>query len=154
MSNKIQFRHISIHDVPEQSPGFLLWHVSTSWRNAIETVLKTFDLTHSQFVVLAALGWLTKNGELVTQAVVGKMAGLDPNTMSQILRGLEAKKLIKRTPSIDSRAKNPMLTIKGSQVLVQALPAVEKADTQFFKELTEQETKTMLTVFQNLKSKK
>ena len=150
MSSAIEFKHISVHDTPEKSPGFLLWHISTSWRSSIEAVLKPLDLTHPQFVVLATLGWLTKNGERVTQAAIGKMAGLDPNTTSQIIRGLEVKKLIKRIPSSDPRAKNPLLTTKGSQLLIEALPAVEKADGQFFKELTVQEADVMIQIFQKL----
>lgn len=154
MSNAIEFKHISVHTTPEKSPGFLLWHISTSWRSSIEMVLKPLALTHPQFVVLATLGWLTKNGERVTQAAVGKMAGLDPNTTSQIMRGLEGKKLIKRVQSEDPRAKNPLLTNKGSQILVEALPAVEKADAEFFKILTAQESKDLLNVFQKLTVKK
>ena len=150
MNEQVNFKHISAHKKPEQSPGFVLWHVSTAWRSSIEAVLKLFNLTHPQFVVLATLGWLTRNGDRVTQAAVCTMAGIDPNTTSQILCGLETKKLIKRMPSIDPRAKNPMLTTKGSELLVQALPAVEAADAQFFKQLTETETTAMLNIFQKL----
>lgn len=150
MSKNVEFKHISAFDVPEKSPGFLLWHVSTSWRSDIEAVLKLLDLTHPQFVVLATLGWLTKNGERVSQAAIGKMAGLDPNTASQIIRGLEIKRLIKRVASVDTRVKNPLLTSKGSQTLVKALPAVEKADAQFFEQLTAQETEVMIKIFQKL----
>lgn len=150
MSNAIEFKHISVHEGPEKSPGFLLWHISTSWRSSIEVVLKPLDLTHPQFVVLATLGWLTKNGERVTQAAVGKIAGLDPNTTSQIIRGLEAKKLIKRVPSSDPRAKNPSLTTKGSQLLIEALPAVEKADNKFFENLSTGETDVLIQIFQKL----
>ena len=153
MSNQVDFKHISVHEKPEQSPGFLLWHVSTAWRSSIEAVLKLLDLTHPQFVVLATLGWLTRNGDRVTQAALCTMAGIDPNTTSQILRGLETKKLIKRVPSIDPRAKNPMLTANGSKLLVKALPAVEAADAQFFKQLTEKEATAMLSIFQKLISK-
>jgi len=150
MSKRVEFKHISIHDVPEKSPGFLLWHISTSWRSSIEAVLKPFDLTHPQFVVLATLGWLTKNSERVTQAAVGKMAGLDPNTTSQIMRGLETKKLIKRAPSSDPRAKNPSLTTKGSQLLMEAFPAVKKADARFFDTLNGEEVDTMIHTFKRL----
>jgi hypothetical protein len=87
-SNELNFKKISVHEGSKQSPGFLLWHISTSWRSSVETVLKAFGLTHPQFVVLATTGWLTSNGELATQAAIGKMAGLDPNTASQILKGL------------------------------------------------------------------
>jgi DNA-binding MarR family transcriptional regulator len=150
MNNKIAFKHISVHDAPEQSPGFLLWQISISWRTAIESVLKPMNLTHPQFVVLATLGWLTQNGERVTQAAVGKMAKLDPNTISQILRGLELKKWIKRKQSADVRAKNPELTSKGAEFLAKALPAVEKADAQFFKKLNTQEVRNMMEIFEKL----
>ncbi len=136
--------------MPEQSPGFLLWHVSTSWRTVIEAALKPLSLTHPQFVVLTTLWWLTKDGARLSQAAIAKMAGLDPNTTSQIIRGLEEKKLIKRVQSSDVRAKNPLLTAKGSQVLARALPAVESADILFFKKLTAQEIEVMVNIFQKL----
>lgn len=142
----------STHEAPEISPGFLLWQISTSWRTSIEAVLKSIGLTHPQFVVLATLGWLTRSGERVSQADIGKMAKLDPNTISQILRGLEQKAWIKRDPSSDGRAKNPTLTPKGIQILAQAVPSVEMADAEFFNVLNAQEMKTLLGVFQRLTS--
>lgn len=150
MGKNLNFEQISVHDAPERSPGFLLWHISTSWRSSIEGILKPMDLTHPQFVVLATLGWLTRNGDRVSQAAVGKMAGLDPNTTSQIIKGLEHKDLIKREQSSDGRAKNPLLTSKGNEVLAKALPAVEVADARFFDCLASKEMKGMIGIFQKL----
>jgi DNA-binding MarR family transcriptional regulator len=101
-------------------------------------------------VVLASLGWLTRKGDLVTQAAIGKMAGLDPNTISQIMKGLEKKNLIKREPSSDARAKNPTLTVKGRSMISQALPAVEAMDAQFFNHLSNKEMESMIRIFQKL----
>lgn len=153
MSNGVDFKHISMHEVPEKSPGFLLWHISTSWRTSIEKALKEFNLTHPQFVVLATLAWLTQHGNRVTQVEIGRTAGLDPNTTSQILRGLERKKYIKRVRP-DDRSKNPMLTELGSATLKVALPAVEKADAHFFTSLESQELDTLVPLFQKLYRKK
>lgn len=150
MKKNINFKEISVHDTPERSPGFLLWHVSTSWRGSIELMLKSIGLTHPQFVILATLGWLTRKGDRVTQTLVGKMAGLDPNTVSQIIRGLEQKEFIKREKSSDGRAKNPILTSKGSGILNRALPAVETKDAEFFQHLTLEEKERMITIFQKL----
>ena len=150
MGKKLNFKKISVHDTPKQSPGFLLWHISTSWRSHIEAILKTMGLTHPQFVVLATTGWLTKGGELVTQIAIGKMAGLDPNTNSQIIIGLEKKGLIQRITSSDGRAKNVSLTTKGSQILTQALPAVECADGKFFGNLAKNELSGLLGLFHKL----
>lgn len=150
MSEKLNFKKISVHEGPKQSLGFLLWHISTSWRSSIESVLRTLGLTHPQFVVLATTGWLTRNGELVTQVAIGKMAGLDPNTTSQIIKGLEQKHFIKRDQSSDGRAKNVSLTGKGADILNQALPAVERADAKFFNTLTKKESNSLLDLFQKL----
>ena len=78
------------------------------------------------------------------------MAGLDPNTNSQILKGLEQKRLIKRNPSSDGRAKNVSLTPKGSQVLSLAMPVVEQADARFFDSLKESEISILIEMFQKL----
>ncbi|GAB4229701.1 MAG: MarR family transcriptional regulator [Chlamydiales bacterium] len=150
MTDSFNFKKVSVHEGPDRSPGFLLWHVSTSWRSSIEQVLKSFDLTHPQFVILAVLGWLTRKGDRVTQAMIGKMASLDPNTTSQVIRGLEKKGFLKREPSSDGRAKNPILTENGKDVLAKALPAVESADRQFFDLLKEAEMENFLTIFQKL----
>jgi len=148
--SKFDFKHVSLHGVPDDSPGYLLWRVSTKWRSAIEKVLKAFGLTHPQFVILASLAWLTRDGNKVSQADVGKVAGLDPNTTSQILRGLEVKKLIKRVQSIDERSKNPTLTAAASKLLAKALPAVEKEDIVFFDSLKSREVENLLRYFQKL----
>lgn len=150
MIKKIDFKHISEFQLPGESPGYLLWRVSIAWRNTIEKTLKDFGLTHPQFVVLAALGWLTQGGKKVSQADVGKMAGLDPNTTSQILRGLERKKLIKRVQKVDERSKNPTLTETGIDILSQAMPAVEKADESFFATINPKELVSLNQLFQKL----
>ena len=146
----VNFKEVSVHGAPDRSPGFLLWHVSTAWRGSIEFVLRSMDLTHPQFVILATLGWLTREGNRVTQAAIGKMAGLDPNTVSQILKGREKKTLIIREQPSDGRAKNPVLTKKGSNILKKALPAVEAKDQEFFEDLTLEEMECMVGLFNKL----
>lgn len=118
---------------PDDSPGFLLWVVSTTWRRQVEGVLAPLGLTHPQFVTLAAIDWLTRDGDPVAQAAVGRHVRLDPNTMSQILRGLEKRGLIERRKGPDSRAKNPVLTTAGREMVQQAVPLVEEVDAAFFR---------------------
>lgn len=147
---KINFRHISTFETPDKSPGYLLWQVSTRWRMAIEAALKPLNLTHPQFVLLATVAWLTKDGKSVSQADIGRMASLDPNTTSQIIRGLESKHFIKRTQTMDERSKNPTVTVLGAEQLSKALPAVEKADSHFFAKLKTSETSNAIKIFQKL----
>lgn len=128
-----------LYKTPETSPGYLLWRISTVWRRSIESVLKPIGLTHSQFVVLASLDWLNKNDQKVSQIEIGRQAGLDPNTMSQILKGLQAKKLIERVHSRNERSKFHRLTNEGKICLNKAIPLIEKTDQDFFAILDQEE---------------
>ncbi len=140
MKRSIDFKSLTPYLTPEDSPGYLLWRVSTQWRRAVEEALKPLDLTHPQFVTLTSIAWLTKAGTSVSQAAVGRQAGLDPNTTSQILRALQTKGFIERERSADERSKYPMLTTAGAQCIKQALPAVDGVNAQFFAPLNNKET--------------
>jgi DNA-binding MarR family transcriptional regulator len=150
MNKLTDFENMSKFSGPEESPGYLLWRVSTQWRAEIEKELKLCDLTHPQFVLLAVIGWLSRKNGISTQIEISRAAAMDPNTVSQVIRGLEAKKLIKRVQKKDARSKNAFLTDKGIEVLAQALPAVEAVDTNFFAVLTLQEQKEIAQLFQKL----
>ena len=102
---------------------------------------------------MATLGWLTKDGKNVSQIDISKMARIDPNTASQILRGLDAKKFIIRKHSINEKNKNPMITHQGAETLSKALPAVEKADATFFSTLNTTESQALLKLFHKLTTK-
>lgn len=140
---KFDFEQVSSYEKAEESPGFLLWRVSTKWRRAIESILKTLNLTHPQFVVLATIGWLTRTNQKVSQIEISRHAELDPNTTSQILRSLQTKELIQRERSNDERSKCPFLTKQGAEILSKALPAVEKADQHFFSAVDLHQTKAI-----------
>lgn len=120
-------------DAPEHSPGFLLWQVSMAWQRRIRAALKPLDLTHVQFVLLAATGWLTRRGAAITQVQIADHAQVDAMMTSQVLRTLEAKELVSRAPHpTDTRAKCVELTPAGRRLLVLALDTVEREDGAFF----------------------
>lgn len=146
MKRTANFNEISVHSSAEESPGFLLWQVSTLWRRSIEAVLKPLGLTHPQFVILATTGWLTRNGEKASQADIGRHAALDPNTTSQILRSLQIKGLVKRSAITNERSKHPVLTSTGVQSLAKAMPAVENADAAFFSSINLKKSKILQTL--------
>ena len=146
----MNIKQISRFEGPEYSPGYLLWKISTTWRSSIEDVLHPFHLTHPQFVVLATLAWLTREGKPVSQIGLSRISGLDPNTLSLLLRTLEAKKYIKRNQKVDSRSKYPVMMPLGAEILSKALPAVERADSEFFQILKQGEVAQLVTLFNRL----
>jgi DNA-binding MarR family transcriptional regulator len=118
---------------PEESPGFLLWHVTLRWQREIAAALAPLDLTHVQFVLLAATWWLNLRGEDPNQLGVARQAGTDVKMTSEVLRKLEAKGLIVRAvDAADTRARRLRVTKRGGELAVRAVAAVEGVDAVFF----------------------
>ncbi len=117
----------------EESTGFLLWQVTTLWQRDIRAALKGLDLTHVQFVLLASLAWLERDGEPTSQVRLARHAKLDVTMTSQVLRTLEKKNLVVRgVHPRDPRAKVIALTPVGRALATKAVPAVDEADGRFF----------------------
>jgi len=117
----------------DDSTGFLLWQVTNLWQREIKKALQKYDLTHSQFVLLASIHWLTLQDQSVTQILLSSHTKIDPMTTSTVLRTLQKKELIKRQEHLtDTRAKTVELTEEGKKIVKQAVKTVEKFDADFF----------------------
>ena len=135
MTKEIDFKF----KTPNDSPGFLLGQLTTLWQRKQKKVLDPLDLTSTQFIVLAALGWLSKRSDAVTQVEIANQANFDRMMVSKVLRTLQEKKFLTRQEhATDTRAKIIKLTKEGSKVLQKALTAIENADMNFFSVLGNQ----------------
>ena len=106
----------------------------------MRAALKTHQLTHVQYVLLASLVWMQSHNVdlIITQAELAEFAATDRMMTSQVLRALEVKKLIRRDhhPS-DGRARALRATPAGILAAQQATHDVETADRIFFSPLNE-----------------
>lgn len=120
------------------SPGLLLWQVTNLWQRRQRAALKEVDLTHVQFVLLASLAWVSRNGKPVTQARVAEHAKTDAVMTSEVLRTLQRKGFVERRPHPgDTRAKSLNLTPRGTEIVRRALKLVEHTDQEFFAPLND-----------------
>ena len=118
---------------PEESPGFLLWHVTLRWQRDIAAALAPLGVTHVQFVLLASAWWLNQAGAAPRQHELAAHAGTDVKMTSQVLQKLEAKELLVRaTDPSDTRAKLLRVTPRGAELAQRAIEVVEAADAAFF----------------------
>ncbi len=118
---------------PEESSGFLLWQVTNLWQREIKKALEQYGLTHSQFVLLASIHWLTLHKQEVTQIILSAHTKIDPMTTSMVLRTLQQKGFIQRQEhSTDTRAKVVELTAEGKKLVKKAVVTVENFDREFF----------------------
>lgn len=133
MPKEIEFHFKS----PEDSPGYLLGQLTMLWQRKQKKVLDPLDLTQTQFAMLCALAWLSKNNKNVTQIDIANQTNFDRMMVSKVLRTLAEKGFIKRQEhETDTRAKTIRLTANGEIVLQKALIEIENADLDFFGILT------------------
>jgi DNA-binding MarR family transcriptional regulator len=129
MPKEIEFHFKS----PGDSPGYLLGQVTMLWQRKLKKVLDPLDLTQTQFALLAALGWLSKKSNAVTQVDIANQSNADRMMVSKVLRTLQEKGFVTRQEhETDTRAKTIRLTTTGEVVLQKAIVEVENADLDFF----------------------
>lgn len=132
MTKQIDFKFKS----PEESPGYLLGQLTMQWQRKQKRVLDPLNLTSTQFVLLAALGWLSKKNSAVTQTDIANQSNSDRMMVSKVLRTLEKKEFISRVEHpVDTRAKVIELTDEGAEILQKALTVIENTDIEFFSAL-------------------
>ena len=90
-----------------------------------------------QYAVLASVGWLVYHGnKQVTQSLLAQHTKINPMTISQILKVLEAKGYVFRTKHPgDIRAKITNLTEEGNALMHKAINTIWDVDKKFFKVL-------------------
>lgn len=121
---------------PLDSPGYLLGQLTMLWQRKLKRVLDPLDLTHTQFALLCALAWLSRESDAVSQVDIANQSNADRMMVSKVLRTLEDKKFITRKAhQTDTRAKTISLTEMGETVLQKAIICVENADLAFFASL-------------------
>lgn len=134
-------------DDPRDNPGYLLWQVSMRWQRLMTQALSAISLTQTQFVMLAALAWLTEERErlapktnaaqaapaAVTKSDVARHANVDRMMASKLLRVLGERGLVDQRPHpTERRAQAVSLTARGREVLAEALQIVGRVDGEFF----------------------
>lgn len=139
---------------PEDSPGFLLWQVTNLWQREIKKALAPYGLTHSQFVLMASIHWLTIHKQEITQIILSTYSKIDAMTTSAVLRTLQQKGFIQRQEhSADTRSKTVGLTETGKKLIKKAVVAVEKFDADFFSSLGRKTTELNRNLLTLLKQK-
>lgn len=135
---------------PDESPGFLLWRVASEWQRLQRKALDDIGITHPQFVLLAGIRSLESSGIPVTQVALARFVHMDEMVTSQVLRGLESRGLLIRSPHPDdNRSKCLRLASAGAKILRLAVPLVENVDEVFFS-LSDKQMGEMLKIFRKL----
>jgi DNA-binding MarR family transcriptional regulator len=114
--------------------GYTLMHAAQTWRAEATAVLKPHGLTVPQFLVVMALFRQARHGwPGLKQAEIAGRLGMDANTTSQIVRGLERRGLLERAVDPgDARALALALTGVGVERGARASAAVRAMNDRYF----------------------
>ncbi|GAA0939461.1 MarR family winged helix-turn-helix transcriptional regulator [Pseudonocardia zijingensis] len=107
--------------------GALVWRLATRWRVSVDRALAPLDLTHAQYVLLAALHGLERAGRQPSQRELADETGLEALYVSKLARTLEAKGLVtRRRDTHDTRAVQLTLTDHGRTGVRAAMQTVQE----------------------------
>jgi DNA-binding MarR family transcriptional regulator len=96
------------------STGYLVWHLATRWRVALDRTLAPLGLTASRYAVLASLYGFTRAGGQPSQRELADFSGFDAMYVSKLIRALEREGLVERTENpADPRAVQLAVTAEG-----------------------------------------
>jgi MarR family transcriptional regulator, organic hydroperoxide resistance regulator len=120
---------------PSASRSAILERVASEWLLQHRTALAPLDLTHAQARLLIATAWLGSRAgtACVRQSEIAAEAGTDPVMTSEVLRVLEARGLLTRSPHpTDRRARSIAVTDDGLRLADKASRLTGAVETQFF----------------------
>ena len=138
-------------DVPEDSPGFLLWQTTMVWQRQIKRALEPYEISHAQFVIMATLMWFEIHHYDITQVVIVNSSKLDKMTVSKSLKKLVALGFVNRMEhETDTRAKTVSLTAQGKKMVGILVPIVEGIDGVFFGKASDKEIKSFTSILAKL----
>jgi DNA-binding MarR family transcriptional regulator len=150
----VDWDSVSRFKSPEDSLGYLLWQTAHGWMRRLNSALLQIDMTHLQMIALGSTLWLTRIGGAPSQARLAKFCAMDPMLISKVVRMLEKKRAIVRTPDPrDTRSKLLSVTDEGQHIILQCLPIIERAYENFFAAVGENEVQlheTLLRLFRSM----
>ena len=117
----------------DESTGYLLYHLTMLMQRKMKRELDKLDITHTQFVILAAAFMLSEKNQSVNQIEIANQSKMDKMMVSKVLRTLQSKGLLTRQEHLtDTRAKIIQLTEDGNALFKKAFVVVKKVEKEFF----------------------
>jgi DNA-binding MarR family transcriptional regulator len=124
--------------------------MSKLWQRALNVALSDLNMSSTQAVILINVPRLNQERKAVTQMALAEVTKIDRMTVSQAIRTLERKALIKRTTvSANKRAYHVELTDTGHGVALEAVKRIIHAHKVFFQPLAN-DTKAYIALAQRL----
>jgi len=119
----------------EKKLGLLIWQVSNYWQSKLRKILKDFDLTLNEYLILESINKLHNNEKEISQNMISIFAGIDISVASVTFKQLEKKQFIARIIKIDNRKKIIEMLVKGNKIFNKLNPLILEEEERIFSKL-------------------
>ena len=118
--------------------GLLVWQVSNFWQNKLRNILKSYNLTLNEYLILLSIYEIQMPLGTLSQNKLSIFAGIDVSVVSVVLKLLESKKLIKRNIDKDNRKKTIEMLTTGKNLFFKLHPKIESEENLIFEKLQDE----------------
>ena len=123
----------------EDRPGFLIRRAHQISQALFVEECAGLNITATQFGVL----WVLGHGVQLDQISIARLLGFDRSTTAMVVKLLEDRKLVLRSPDPNDRRRYVLrLTKAGEDLRLRALPPVDRVRTRLESVFTSAEAKT------------
>ena len=119
----------------EKKIGLLIWQVSNYWQNNLRKILKNYNLTLNEYLILEAIKRLQENKYEIAQNEISIYAGIDISVASVTFKLLENKNLIVRIIKKDNRKKIIEMLGRGNNLFNKINPLILEKEKNIFNKL-------------------
>ena len=119
----------------EKNLGLLIWQVSNYWQSKLRKILKNYNLTLNEYLVLQTINDLGTINKDFSQKMISKFSSIDNSVVSVTLKLLEKKNLISRINKTDNRKKNIEILDIGNNLFNKVYPKIMEEEKIIFDKL-------------------
>ena len=119
----------------EKKIGLLVWQLSNYWQSKLRKILKNYNLTLNEYLILESISSLLDNQNELSQNKISIYAGIDISVASVTFKLLESKKLIIRKTKKDNRKKIVEILASGINLYNKVKPFILKEELNIFDKL-------------------
>jgi len=119
----------------EKKIGLLIWQVSNYWQSNLRRILKGYNLTLNEYLILDSIKRLQKTKTEIVQNEISIFAGIDISVSSVTFKLLENKKLIVRIIKKDNRKKIIEMLDSGNNLYEKINPLILEKEKNIFNKL-------------------
>ena len=119
----------------EKKIGLLIWQVSNYWQSTLRRILKGYNLTLNEYLILDSIKRLQKTKTEIVQNEISIFAGIDISVSSVTFKLLENKKLIVRIIKKDNRKKIIEMLDSGNNLYEKINPLILEKEKNIFNKL-------------------